>query len=371
MSKTSKITLAREPFAVAWKLVLPAVPNRSPKPVLQHVRLDAGPEGAVLSGTNLEIGIRVSVQGLEASEPTRVLLPPGRFGQILSECGAESIELEVGRDSMTVRAGRGKFRLQLQAADEFPAVEPIADEASLTIPGEALRLGLSRTHFACDEQSSRYALGGVFFEYQGGSLYLVATDGRRLATWNHGVETTSTNDHQGAVVPSRAVQMLMRTLGDSPVRFGWDANRAWASWEGVDWFARCVDGRFPKWRDVLPSTGTAVQAVELPIGMLATAWRQAAIVASDESRAIDATFAAGSLKLRAKTTEVGESEVELPISYDGPEITASLDHRFVSEMLGCLAPDQVVAIQLQDGESAVLFRPDGNYTYLVMPLARQ
>lgn len=371
MSGTSKITLAREPFAAAWKLVLPAVPSRSPKPVLQHVRLDAGPEGAVLQGTNLEIGIRVAVQGLVASEPTRVLLPPGRFGQILTECGAEALELEVGKDAMTVRAGRGKFRLQLQAADEFPAVEPMVSESSLTIPGEALRVGLSRTHFACDDQSSRYALGGVFFEYQAGNLYLVATDGRRLATWNHGVDATLTNDHQGAVVPSRAVQMLMRSVGDSPVRLGWDANRAWASWDGVDWFARCVEGRFPKWRDVLPSTGTAVQAVELPVGVLAAAWRQAAIVASQESRAIDATFGNGALKLRAKTTEVGESEVELPISYEGPEITASLDHQFVGEMLGCLSPDQTVAIQLQDGESAVLFRPDGNYTYLVMPLARQ
>ncbi len=94
-------------------------------------------------------------------------------------------------------------------------------------------------------------------------------------------------------------------------------------------------------------------------------------MASQESRAIDATFDHGTLRLRAQTTEIGESEVELPISYEGPTIAVSLDHGFVSEMLACLSPDQTVTIQLQDGESAVLFRPDGNYIYLVMPLAKQ
>lgn len=365
----AKLTLDRERFLTAWKLVLPAVPSRSPKPVLQCVRMDAGPEGTVLQGTNLETGIRVAVQGVEASEPVQVLLPPGRFGQILNECGSESMELDVHENTLQVRAGRGRFRLQLQSACEFPIVEPIADEPVLTMAGSALRVGLQRTHFACDEQSSRYALGGVFFEQQAGNLYLVATDGRRLATWHQSGEKP-TGDQPGAVVPNRAVQMLMRSLGDSPVRLGWDPNRAWASWDGVDWFARCVDGRFPKWRDVLPNAD-GLKAIEIPVGVLATAWRQAAIVASQESRAIDATFCSGALRLRAQTTEVGESEVELPISYDGPDIAVSLDHGFVSEMLACLQAEQMVSVQLQDSESTVLFRPDESYTYLVMPLARQ
>lgn len=366
----STITLDRERFIAAWKMVLPAVPSRSPKPVLLSIRLDAGPEGVVLQGTDLEMGIRVAVQGLVASEPVRVLLPPGRFGQILNESEAETVELDVQQNTMQVRAGRGRFRLQLQAADEFPTVEPVVSDTSLTIPGVALRTGLQRTRFACDEQSSRYALGGVFFEAQGGNLYLVATDGRRLATWNCAVESTA-GDQLGSVLPSRAVQMLARLVGDSPVRLGWDVNRAWASWDGVNWFCRCVDGRFPKWREVLPTTGIKLESIELPVGVLATAWRQAAIVASEESRAIEAQFGKGTLRLRAQTTEVGESEVELPIAYEGPEIAVSLDHGFVSEMLACLSADQTVAIQLQDGESAVLFRPDGQYTYLVMPLAKQ
>lgn len=364
----SVIKLNRESFLTGWKLALPAVPNRSPKEVLRYMRLDAGPSGAVLSATDLEIGIRVAVQGLEASEPVKVLLPPGRFGQILTEAEAETLELTVDAASMVVRAGRSRFRLQLQPADEFPVVEPVASKSGLVLAGSALRTGLQRTRFACDEQSSRYALGGVFFECLGQTLHLVGTDGRRLATWRSAV--TGAQGEQGCVVPSRAVQMLMRSVGDAEVRLGWDVNRAWASWEGVDWFSRCVDGRFPKWRDVFPARPYERQ-IELPVGVLATAWRQAAIVASQESRALDCLFGAGVLKLRGQTSEIGESEVEIPVGYDGPEIAVSLDHGFVSEMLVCLGPDQSLAIQIQDSDSAVLFVPDESYTYLVMPLARQ
>ena len=38
--------------------------------------------------------------------------------------------------------------------------------------------------------------------------------------------------------------------------------------------------------------------------------------------------------------EMGESHVELPIAYDGPEIPVKLDPRFVGDFLKVLDPEQ-------------------------------
>ena len=57
-------------------------------------------------------------------------------------------------------------------------------------------------------------------------------------------------------------------------------------------YSRLVEGRFPRWRDVFPQRQDA-QKIELPIGPVYAAVRQAAIVTNDESRGIDFKFADG------------------------------------------------------------------------------
>ena len=71
--------------------------------------------------------------------------------------------------------------------------------------------------------------------------------------------------------------------------------------------------------------------LDMTVGPLFAALRQAAIVTDHESRGIDFTFADGTLKLEASTAEIGESQVELPIAYDGEPITLTMDHRYVAD----------------------------------------
>ena len=95
--------------------------------------------------------------------------------------------------------------------------------------------------------------------------------------------------------------------------------------------------------------------IELAVGPLYAALRQAAIVANDESRGIDFAFAEGSLVLSGSTAEIGQSRVEMPVGYAGPPLTVSLDHRFVADFLKVL--DAGEDIHVRHGEHR-LSRPD-------------
>ena len=68
-----KIRCPREPFLTALQSCSAVVPARSRRPVLTNVKLEATREGAVLSATDLEIGIRVDVEGVETSRSIRSL----------------------------------------------------------------------------------------------------------------------------------------------------------------------------------------------------------------------------------------------------------------------------------------------------------
>ena len=65
-----------------------------------------------------------------------------------------------------------------------------------------------------------------------------------------------------------------------------------------------------------------------------------------------------------------EPRVELPIGYDGPEITITLDPRFVIDFLKVLDSDKTFTMELKDGESAAVCTTEDGYGYVIMPLAR-
>ncbi len=76
-----KITCERDKLLNALQTIGPVVPTRSAKPILQAVKLIVTGEDdtAVLLGTDLEVGLRVTFGGIAVERPGETLLPSGRF----------------------------------------------------------------------------------------------------------------------------------------------------------------------------------------------------------------------------------------------------------------------------------------------------
>ncbi|MEM6655570.1 MAG: DNA polymerase III subunit beta [Planctomycetota bacterium] len=372
-----KITCNREQFLHAFQAVAPVAPVRSPKPILQNVKLEVGDGGATLLATDLELGIRHKVDGIEVHAPGSIVLPSARFGQILRESGDETFRLETDGQKTLVQGERSRFNLPAENPAEFPSVGSFDEQAYYETPARLFKEIIRRTIFATDNESSRYALGGVKMEWADGKLTGVGTDGRRLAKMEGPVNAVAGPSGDAAapfgeatIIPSRSLQLIERALNDddAEVQIAVRQNEVLVRSPRATITSRLLEGRFPKWREVFPQrTGTA--KIDLSAGPFAAAVRQAAIVTSDESRGIDFTFGGGSLVLSGHAAEVGESRVELPIGYDGDEITIKLDPRFLVDFLKVLDADATFTLDLQDSESAAV-ATTGGYGYVIMPLAR-
>ena len=59
----------REGLLAAFGMVSGVVPARSPKPILQNVKLEVSADSAIVMATDLEIGVRVNVPGIQAEVP--------------------------------------------------------------------------------------------------------------------------------------------------------------------------------------------------------------------------------------------------------------------------------------------------------------
>jgi len=210
-------------------------------------------------------------------------------------------------------------------------------------------------------------------DFESDKVTAVGTDGRRLSKME-GSLTSHGNiqeSDQMTIVPSRSLNMLDRSLADdeSLVCLATRENDILVKSENGVIYSRLVEGRFPKWRDVLPDRQGKCR-IDVSVGALFSTLRQAAIVTSDESRGIDFTFGGGSLVMTILTADVGQSRVEMPISYEGDPITITLDHRYVADFLKTLSNDQAFEWDVEDGEAAALFSTGDGYGYVIMPLSR-
>ncbi len=368
-----KVVCDREKLLGSFQTAATIAPARSPKPILQNVKLEASADRTILMATDMELGIRIGVSDVEVATPGAAVLPVARVGSLLRESVDSKLHIEADGQGIVIKGQRSEFKLPAHNPDEFPGVPEFQEEKYHEVPARLFKELIRRTLFATDTESSRYALGGVLLEFEADRIIAVGTDGRRLAKMEG--PATSVGGHElreaMTIVPSKSMQLIDRAISeaDAEVQIAARANDILIKTPRATIYSRLVDGRFPKWRDVIPDRkdGTAIQ---MTVGPIFSALRQASIVTNEESRGIDFTFADGSLVLSGRTAEVGESRVELPIPYEAEKVVLALDHRFVADFFKVLDADKTFTLDIRDADSAALCTTEDGYSYVLMPLAR-
>lgn len=368
-----KIVCEREKLLAAFSTAAPVVPGRTTKPVLMNVKLECRGEQATMLASDTELSIRASVEGVRVEDPGAALLPSARLGSILRECNDDELTISVTGTEVVVKGRRSNFRLPSADPVEFPVVPDFTETKYHTIDASALKALIRRTAFATDADVHRYALGGVLLEFQPKKIIAVGTDGRRMAVAEMGAEAVEEHvvGEGSTIVPTRATTVIERALadGDGLVSVAIHGNSIVVHSSRITLTARLLEGRFPKWQEVFPKQAT-VHKLDIPTGPLFSAVRQAAIVSTTDARGIDFHFQPGQLVVKGRSADYGESQVDLPVAYDGPEIPIRLDNRFLAEFLRVLDAEKNLSLALIDGDSAAVFSTEDHYQYVIMPLAR-
>ena len=365
----------REGLLAGFAMVSGVVPARSPKPILQNVKLVAdGDGGSTLLATDLEVGIRYRVLGVKVDQPGSAILPTQKMQSILRTCPDDELAVEVGDDQLIVRGLHAQFKMPSEDPALFPEVPDFAAAAYHVVAAADLKRLIRRTIFATDVESTRYALGGVLVELTPDSITMVGTDGRRLAKMAASAEAEGGAAAPGGqpVIPVKALKLIERNLDDDdpPVHLAIQGNAAvLVRTERAVIYSRLVEGRFPRYQDVFPASVDV--KVPLEAGSLLAVVEQAAILTSDESRGVDFTFGEGVLKLASQTADVGSSDIDLPINYDGKPVSITFDPRYLTDALKTLEPTASVTAELIDHKNAAVFRTEDGYSYVVMPLTRE
>ena len=336
-----------------------AVPAKSAQPILQNVRLGDG----LLSGTDLEVRIDREID----YHGEHMLLPAYRLNAILKAATGDEVVLIPKESSVTVKCGAGSWTLPTEDVAEFPTWDSGELKAICRLPADQFCRAAKATIYATDAESSRYALGGVLVEVADGNPTWVATDGRRLACVE--TETDQAVDDSQTILPGRLVALAASlAVGDGSVQIEADAKEVRFTLDGTTITGRLVEGKFPRWRDVLGEPEGEPTVID--VTELLSSVQSAAIVTSEQSKGITLAWTASTLVLVGRSSEYGESRVICPTIAAGSTASTKLDPKYVAQFLANLPSDEEphVDVYAADAKSRVLIRC-GPYTGVIMPLA--
>ena len=134
-----KITCNREKMLHAFQTVAAIAPARSPKPILQNVKLEAAGDKATLMATDLEVGIRYEVTGVETDTPGAAVLPVARFGSILRESTDATFRIEAGSEGTQIRGERSQFKLPSENPQDFPPIAEFGESSYYEVSARLFR----------------------------------------------------------------------------------------------------------------------------------------------------------------------------------------------------------------------------------------
>ena len=372
-----KIQFDPRDFSTKFKLAASVAAARDIKPILQNVKIRADKKlGVILQATDTELGIRIRTD-CDVVTNGEAVLPRDLMTKMLDRTGEERLTLESTDGNVIISGENGENQdWNTQPADEFPDVEEFNETAYHEIPAKALKEMIRRTAFATDTDNIKYALGGVYFEMVEKAISVVATDGRRLA-WQEGTgHCVSDHKVESSILPVRTLQILERVLADKSVdeddniKMAISANRVLFQCKDITLFSRLVEGRFPKWRSIIPKTDDDTP-ITVECATLLHAVLQAEISTSDLEPGVTFTFEKGKLTLEGKGKERGNSKSgEVPISFEGEKKVVKLDPKYMVSFLRVLDSGTVLSIYLPpDNDPIKITADEGAYVYVVMPMS--
>jgi DNA polymerase-3 subunit beta len=347
------------------------VQARTPKPVLQCVKVTAADDRLTLAATDLEVAIRFIDTQVQIDQTGETLLPADKLRDIVRESVDDTLSIEVSGDNANIRGHDSHFKIFTQKAADFPPIPDFEGEPDFELPGGHLKHLIGQTLFAAARESTRYAFNGVLLVAKAKKISLISTDGRRLAMAKGDLSSDKLpKDGVKAIVPAKALTLLDKLITDpeESVAVKVRENQVIFRTPSATLTSNLVEGQFPPYEDVIPKD--VDKKMIASTADFLSAIRRAALLTTEESRGVRLQFNKKGLVLTSRSPESGEATVNFPCKFEGADIEIGFNPTFVVDALRVVDSDEV-SLELTAPNRPGLLKGGANFLYVIMPVSLQ
>jgi DNA polymerase III subunit beta len=364
-----KFSVSREALLSQLGTAVRGVSTRSAIQTLSGVLLQAASDRVELQATDMELGIRVSVDARPDREGKAVL--PGRLLlDVVRSLPKDELSLEYrsSQQDVEVVSGPSKFHLRTLPVEDFPKLPEAGGASTMRVPAGAFVETIGRVARSASRDETRPHLTGVLVSAAEKELRMVATDSYRLSV----KETTLEEPLEGTLeanVPARTLQELSRIAsaeGADEISITALENQVIFELDGAVLSSRLVEGRFPNYRQLLPETFEHELRVSGP--ELLEVVRRISLLAQ-KNAPLRLKFTEGALEVSAQTPDVGEASESLPVPFKGEQLEIGFNPEFLRDGLESAESDELIVKLISPLRPGLIQSgDDGGFTYLVMPI---
>ena len=360
-----QLQVTQENLNKALSTVARVASARNTLPILANVLLKTVGNRLTISATNLDIAITQHI-GAKVVEEGAITVPARLMQDFISSLPSGVIELKLEDNKLRITTEKYQSVVNGVVADDFPVMPEISGGNAWTINAAQFKKGLQQVIMAASADESRPVLTGVLLQTTEGHLFAAATDSYRLAEKDLGANASDVQ----LLIPATAIQDLLRIIGDfdEVMSVTHDDQQVLFQANDVDLVARLIEGKYPDYRKLIPST-FAVEA-KLKRADLLNVTKVSSLFARESAGSITINVDGdkAELSIRSVASQLGENTASANGTITGSG-SITLNSRYLLDALHAFTGDEVTFSFNGKLEPTLLKDPKGgDYVHIIMPL---
>jgi DNA polymerase III subunit beta len=364
-----KLSTRRDTLLTQLQTVTRAASTRSAVQALSGVLVQAREGEIELRATDMEIGLRVPLEG-EIAREGAVVLPARLVVDVVRALPGDSVSLELRAAEQDVElvAGAATFHIRTLRLEDFPPFPELDGDERVQVPAAAFVETVGKVARSASRDETRPVLTGILVSASGAELRMVATDSYRLSVKETKLEAPLEGSFE-ANVPARALQELSRIVsqtGEGELSVAVRTNQVVFEAGGIVLSSRLIDGQFPNHRQLLPDAFE--HELQLAGAEITDVVRRISLLAQ-KNAPLRLAFNEGELTVSARTPDVGEARETVPVPYRGEPLEIGFNPEFLRDGLEAVESGDVLLKLISPLRPGLIEAADGSgFVYLLMPI---
>lgn len=330
-------------------LVRSSVPTRGHSAAVGNILITAHDESVQIQAIESSFGYSGIVPA-SVAKPGSVLVEERKLmNWVTTFNGEDRINFSVSDTHwVTMRSGKSFGRIAGRATEDFPSF-PDYPPGLVSIPAEALRTIVKYVKCGMPQgyDPKLPTAQGIHIQIDTDCIRGISTTRSKLAIKEFPVEGLNIAEPFGFTLLDETIEALMKVVpdGQDQIEICLGKNQARLLWNGSDFYARLVSGKFPRTEGPLGSE--MPRKAIIPAEALRTALSRVFQFADRQNNCIVFQFEDNCLALSAKFLNGDGSEI-LDVHYDGPEVAMALSYVHLEPFLKT-AGNNPVQVRFREG----------------------
>jgi DNA polymerase-3 subunit beta len=344
--------------------------------ILSNVLIETGTNGLFITGTDLEVGLKLFIPA-EIHGEGSLTLPSKKIFEIVRESGSEAISVEETKNSwVVIKTGLSTYNLAGMPNDEYPEFPEYEDDNFLSFESYIFLELIDKVIYSiASEQENIYSLTSVLFEKDTIDdvhyLKMVSSDGHRLSVMQKDVaaDLDQMNLNDITLIPKKGIQEWKKFCENrDSIEISFEQKQVILRDDNAVMVIRLKTGEFPNYSAI-------VSAVELTNCLnidripFLESLKRINLFTEDIFHTISVQVEQDKMILSSQNADIGNAKDEQAISYGGESLTLGFNCRYFIETLQAMECETVEAY-INSNSSPCLMRSedDKGFTSIIMPM---